>query len=107
MEDNDLDIVFGSRFFGYNKSNTPKLKHITLKVVARITRILTGINLSDAHNGLRALTLEASKLVSLTQSGMAHASQIISLTRQANLKYHEVSVTILYTSCSRKKDRRS
>jgi len=103
LEHNNLDIVFGSRFLGHNKSNTPKLKRITLKAVARVTKFLTGVNLSDAHNGLRALTLEASKLMAITQSGMAHASQIISLTHQRNLTYHEVSVTVLYTPYSKKK----
>lgn len=103
LENSSLDIVFGSRFLGYEKSNTPAIKRIILKIVTKITNILTGIKLSDAHNGLRALTVEASKVVELTQAGMAHASQMISLTRQANLKYHEIPVNVLYTSYSRKK----
>ena len=52
---------------------------------------------------LRALTIEASNAVNITQMGMAHASQIISLTRQANLKYHEIPVNVLYTPYSRNK----
>ena len=103
LENSSLDIVFGSRFLGYEKSNTPAMKRIILKIVTKITNILTGIKLSDAHNGLRALTVEASKVVELTQTGMAHASQMISLTRQANLKYHEIPVNVLYTSYSTKK----
>ena len=103
LENSSLDIVFGSRFLGYEKSNTPAMKRIILKIVTKITNILTGIKLSDAHNGLRALTVEASKVVELTQAGMAHASQMISLTRQANLKYHEIPVNVIYTSYSRKK----
>lgn len=103
LENSSLDIVFGSRFLGYEKSNTPAMKRIILKIVTKITNILTGIKLSDAHNGLRALTVEASKVVELTQAGMAHASQMISLTRQANLKYHEIPVNVLYTSYSTKK----
>jgi glycosyltransferase involved in cell wall biosynthesis len=103
LENNSLDIVFGSRFLGYEKSNTPPTKRLILKIVARITNVLTGVKLSDAHNGLRALTVEASNAVDLTQMGMAHASQIISLTRRTNLKYHEIPVNVLYTSYSRKK----
>ena len=103
LETSSLDIVFGSRFLGHEKSNTPVMKRIILKIVSRITNILTGVKLSDAHNGLRALTVEASKAVDLTQTGMAHASQMISLTRQANLKYHEIPVNVLYTPYSRKK----
>ena len=103
LENNSLDIVFGSRFLGYEKSNTPPNKRIILKIVTKITNMLTGVKLSDAHNGLRALTVEASSAIDLTQTGMAHASQIISLTHQANLKYHEIPVNVLYTSYSRKK----
>lgn len=103
LENNSLDIVFGSRFLGYKKSNTPTMKRIILKIVAKITNILTGAKLSDAHNGLRAITVEASKTVNLTQMGMAHASQITNLTHQANLKYHEIPVSVLYTPYSREK----
>ena len=103
LENSRLDIVFGSRFLGYEKSNTPATKRLILKMVTKVTNILTGVKLSDAHNGLRALTVEASKVVKLTQAGMAHASQMISLTRQANLKYHEIPVNVLYTPYSRKK----
>lgn len=79
------------------------MKRIILKIVTKITNILTGVKLSDAHNGLRALTVKASKVIELTQAGMAHASQMISLTRQANLKYHEIPVNVLYTTYSKKK----
>lgn len=103
LENSSLDIVFGSRFLGYERSNTPVMKRIILKIVTKITNILTGVKLSDAHNGLRALTVKASKVIELTQAGMAHASQMISLTRQANLKYHEIPVNVLYTTYSKKK----
>ena len=103
LENSSLDIVFGSRFLGYEGSNTPTKKRIVLKIVTKITNTLTGVKLSDAHNGLRALTVQASSAIDLTQTGMAHASQIISLTRQANLKYHEIPVNVLYTPYSRKK----
>ena len=66
LENSSLDIVFGSRFLGYKRSNTPVMKRIILRIVSRITNILTGVKLSDAHNGLRALTVEASKVVELT-----------------------------------------
>lgn len=103
LETNNLDIVFGSRFLTYEKTNTPTLKRAILKVITKITNVLTGVSLSDAHNGLRALTVEASKLIKITQQGMAHASQIVSLTASLKLKYHEIPVTVLYSPYSRKK----
>lgn len=103
LENSSLDIVFGSRFLDYEKSNTPPNKRIILKIVTKITNILTGVKLSDAHNGLRALTLQAARQLSISQRGMAHASQIVNLVKTEKLKYHEIPVTVLYTEYSRKK----
>ena len=79
------------------------MKRIILKVVTKLTQILTDVRLSDAHNGLRALTVEASKSIQITQNGMAHATQFVSLALQANLRYSEIPVTVLYTPYSRSK----
>jgi len=79
------------------------MKRIILKGVTKLTQILTDVRLSDAHNGLRALTVEASKSIQITQNGMAHATQFVSLALQANLRYSEIPVTVLYTPYSRSK----
>ena len=86
-----------------DQASVPLAKRVVLKSVAKITKILTDVQLSDAHNGLRALTVEATKTIDLTQNGMAHATQLVSLVLQSNLKYIEIPVTILYTPYSRSK----
>ena len=103
LERNNLDIVFGSRFLNHNKSNIPSTKRRLLRLATVATRILTGLSLSDAHNGLRALTVPAARQLSISQRGMAHASQIVNLVKTEKLKYHEIPVTVLYTEYSRKK----
>ena len=103
LEKNDLDIVFGSRFLDHNKYNIPSIKRRFLRLAAVATRILTGISLSDAHNGLRAFTVQAARQLSISQRGMAHASQIVNLVKTEKLKYHEIPVTVLYTEYSIKK----
>jgi glycosyltransferase involved in cell wall biosynthesis len=103
LEQKQLDIVFASRFLDQDQSHIPLMKRIILKGVTKLTQILTDVRLSDAHNGLRALTVEASKSIQITQNGMAHATQFVSLTLQANLRYSEIPVTVLYTPYSRSK----
>jgi glycosyltransferase involved in cell wall biosynthesis len=98
----ELDVVFASRFLG-NQSQVPFMKRLILRGVTNATRALTDVDLSDAHNGLRALTVDASRKIQLTQNGMAHATQFVSLVLQGGLKYSELPVTILYTPYSRSK----
>jgi glycosyltransferase involved in cell wall biosynthesis len=102
LESKELDVVFASRFLD-NQSQVPFLKRIILRGVTNATRALTDVELSDAHNGLRALTVDASCKIQLTQNGMAHATQFVSLVLQGGLKYSEMPVTILYTPYSRSK----
>ena len=98
----ELDVVFASRFLD-NQSQVPFLKRLILRGVSNATKALTDVDLSDAHNGLRALTADASRKIQLTQNGMAHATQFVSLVLQSGLKYSELPVTILYTPYSRSK----
>ena len=103
LENKNVDVVFASRFLEQDHATIPFVKRVVLKSVAKMTKALTDVQLSDAHNGLRALTVEATRAIDLTQNGMAHATQLVSLVLQSNLKYMEIPVTILYTPYSRSK----
>ena len=102
LANKELDVVFASRFLD-DQSQVPFMKRLILRGVTNATRALTDVELSDAHNGLRALTVDASRKIQLTQNGMAHATQFVSLVLQGGLKYSELPVTILYTPYSRSK----
>jgi len=82
------------RAFCLGASKKPWLKKVVLRFVARVTNALTEVALSDAHNGLRALTADAARKIQLSQNGMAHAAQFVSLVLQNGLKYDEVPATI-------------
>lgn len=103
LHSNHLDVVFASRFLTGSEQQMPRLKKIVLQFVARVTNALTDVSLSDAHNGLRALTVDAARKIQLSQNGMAHATQFVSLVLQNGLKYDEVPATIRYTTYSRSK----
>lgn len=92
----EAQIVLGSRFLE-EKSNIPFTKrYLILKPALFVNYFFTGIKLTDAHNGLRAMTGEAAKKIKITQNAMAHNTEIISEVKRNNLKYTEVPVEIIY-----------
>lgn len=97
-----ISVIFGSRFL--DKRTKPGLrKKVVLKVATLVTRALTGLRLTDAHNGLRVLSRETLEKVRLTQNGMSHATEIVHEIAKAKLAFREYPVEILYTDYSKKK----
>ena len=101
-EENDKAIIFGSRFLGGN-IEAGKIKQLVLKTASFVTRIETGLKLTDAHNGLRALRRDAVERIYLNQNRMAHASEIVSKLAATKLPWSELPVHIRYTDYSRAK----
>ncbi|MFA5633905.1 MAG: glycosyltransferase family 2 protein [Candidatus Dojkabacteria bacterium] len=99
--DGKYDIVLGSRFLQENK--IPLKKRIVLRGGIVFTYILSGIWLTDVHNGLRAMTAETAKKLDIQHDRMEHASEILDKVKSLNLKYKEVPVTIHYTDYSQAK----
>lgn len=95
------DVALGTRFApGGGAENIPAAKLWTLRLAVLFTRLSTGLAVTDAHNGLRAIGAEAARKIRVTQNRMAHASQILSEIRRLRLKFEEVPVTIAYTEYS-------
>lgn len=95
----DCDVVCGSRFLGTD-SNIPRVRKVVLKAAVALANLTSGARMTDAHNGLRAFSREAAACLDLTQSGMAHASEIISQLRAHKMVIREVPVQIHYTDYS-------
>ncbi|MCX6740120.1 MAG: glycosyltransferase family 2 protein [Candidatus Parcubacteria bacterium] len=90
------DIVFGSRSLD-KKSQTPWSKKYFIHYPAIIFNwLFTGIRLTDAHCGFRAVSKNAAEKITINQDGMAHATEILEQVRLNNLKYQEIPVEILY-----------
>jgi hypothetical protein len=93
----EADVVFGSRFLG-KTSNLPWAKrHIILPVGKFVNCIFTGLWLTDAHNGFRAMNKNAAQKIILRQNRMAHATEILSQIKNNHLRYTETPVVINYT----------
>lgn len=98
----NLAIVFGSRFL--DKRTKPGFaKKTVLKVAVLITRIVTGLKLTDAHNGLRVIRRDALADVNLIQDRMSHATEIVQQLAKTKRRWREYPVEVLYTEYSKKK----
>jgi hypothetical protein len=92
----EAEVVLGSRFLG-KKANMPLTRLITLRLALLFTILISGIRVTDTHNGFRALSAKAASEMKITLDRMAHASQILDLIKAKRLKYVERPVTIRYS----------
>lgn len=102
----DADIVFGSRFLGTTQG-MPVTRRLMLRAAVLFTRLVYGMPVTDAHNGLRAMTRDAASRLRITMNRMEHASEILERVRELRLRWAEVPVTIRYTRDSLAKGQRT
>ncbi len=96
------DVAFGNRFLG--DSNVPLLRGALLRAARVFERMLTGLPVSDAHNGLRAFSRRAASAIVIRQNRMAHATEIKQRVADArSLVVVEVPVSVRYTKETLKK----
>ncbi len=98
----ECDIVLGSRFLGQSVG-VPPLRRMVLRFGVLFTRLVSRVNLTDAHNGLRAFSRRAAQRINLRLDRMAHATELIDQVRQSGLRFKEVPVQIRYTAYSLRK----
>ncbi|MEO0897556.1 MAG: glycosyltransferase family 2 protein [Bacteroidota bacterium] len=98
------DVILGSRFLTKeDKREVPFQRRMLLQMARILQFLLTGLWLSDAHNGLRALNRKALCAIKLEQSGRAHATEILQQIKEKELSYAEVPVHITYSHYSTSK----
>lgn len=103
LQKNEADIALGSRFLTSGRHNASRKRKWLIKAARWINYFFTGLLLTDAHNGLRAMTAKAAREFHIRENRMAHATEILLFIRRKKLRYKEVPVTISYTDYSRKK----
>ncbi len=94
----EVDITLGSRYLDKSmKTKMPLIRTFYVKGGLIFTKIMTGLKLTDTHNGFRAMNRKTAKKLEITQDGMEHASEILELIARNKVKYKEVPVIIKYT----------
>ena len=97
------DVALGNRWGG--ESNVPRLRRALLHAARMFERAITGLRLSDAHNGFRAFSRRALEHLHIRQNRMAHATEITQQISRASrgcgdLRIVEVPVSVRYTRSS-------
>lgn len=100
------DIVLGSRFLEH-AGDVPPLRRLLLRLAVIFTGVMSGVRLTDTHNGLRAMSARAAAQIDLHLDRMAHASEIIDQLVRTRLPVTEVPVTVRYTAYSVDKGQRA
>jgi glycosyltransferase involved in cell wall biosynthesis len=103
LQRGEADLIFGSRFLSKKVDNLSPSRRILIKTACLINYAMTGIILSDAHNGIRALNRKALHAIHFYQPGMAHATEILYGVKKNALRFMEIPVHIRYTAYSKQK----
>jgi polyprenyl-phospho-N-acetylgalactosaminyl synthase len=103
LTSNAADISLGSRFIKGGGHNMTFTRKVLIQIARFLNYCLTGLLLTDAHNGLRAMNRKAASAIRIRQNGMAHATELLTQIKKNRLLYKEIPVTIRYTAYSRKK----
>ena len=90
-----FDVVLGSRFI--KRTKIPLIRRIILRGGCFIEKLVIGIDLTDAHNGYRAINKKALNKIRLTENRMAYASELMMEIIRHNLSYSEIPIKVKYT----------
>ena len=71
-------------------------KYFILPLARLFNFFLTGVWLSDAHNGFRVLSARAARQVTIEEDRMAHGTEILDKIVRLGLKFKEMPVTVHY-----------
>ncbi|GAB3641927.1 glycosyltransferase family 2 protein [Spirosoma arcticum] len=107
LKNQKVDVVLGSRFMRQDDLLAiPRLRRLLLRVARVVNGLLTGLWLSDAHNGFRVMNRQALRAIQLKENRMAHASEILMHIRRQKLRYVECPTHIVYSEYSQVKGQR-
>ncbi len=105
---NEVDLVLGSRFLkntdehglGTQINTDNKMpffkKYFILPIARLMNYFFTGLKLTDAHCGFRAMNRIAAEKIRIEQDGMAHNTEIVAQIKKLGLRWREVPVTVIY-----------
>lgn len=94
------DVALGSRFLGRAIEGASAKRIALLKTATLVSNSLSGLKLTDAHCGFRAIRASVVPKLRITQDRMAHASELLRKMKMSGLKVVEVPTTVRYTEHS-------
>lgn len=95
MEEGRADLVMGSRLKGEMEPGAMSAfkRHLGNPFLTWLLNMLFGVGVTDAHCGMRALTVDALRRIELRTTGMEFASEMLVEARRAGLRIAEVPIS--------------
>lgn len=103
----EISAVLGSRFLEQKSYNMPFFRKILLKTGIIFTNLVSGIHLTDTHNGYRVFRKNILPKIRISLDGMSHASEILDIIAREKIPFRECGVKILYSDYSLHKGQKS
>ncbi len=95
MQENNVDVVVGSRFLD-NSSGTPGYRKRGIKIITSAANFGADFKVSDAQSGFRAYSNNAIKSIHPTETGMSVSTEILLKISNKGLALAEVPITVSY-----------
>lgn len=99
----DADVALGSRFLGKEVEGATARRKALLRTATMVSNGLSGMKLTDAHCGFRAIRAEVAPKLRIQQDRMAHASELLRKIHTSGVRVVEVPTTVRYTEHSMSK----
>lgn len=96
IQNNEADIVIGSRLLGGGGKGMPRYRRIGIKLITKMSNGAVKGKISDAQSGLRAYNKRAVQSLRLQEDGMGVSAEILMKAGGQNLKVREVSIGANY-----------
>ncbi len=96
IQDDDADIVIGSRFLGGAVSEIPRYRRAGIKLITKLSNGRLNRKISDAQSGFRAYNRNTLQTLKLQEKGMGISAEILLKAGGQNLKVMEVPIGISY-----------
>lgn len=95
LQENNVDVVIGSRFLDKNL-DTPGYRKRGIKIITSTANFATDFKVSDSQSGFRAYSKKAIDAIHPTETGMAVSTEILLKISNKGLSLAEVPITVSY-----------
>ncbi len=96
LEEQNVDIVIGSRFFG-NNPDIPISRIIYNKIGNLVTWAFTGLWVSDSQSGMKAFRADFVRHAAITRNGYEFCIEVIKNARRFKASLCETPIKVIYT----------
>jgi len=96
IQNDEADIVIGSRFLGGADKGIPRYRRVGIKLITKMSNGAIKSKISDAQSGFRAYSKRAIQSLRLQEDGMGVSAEILMKAGRQNLKVREVPIGANY-----------